>query len=362
MKRLIAFFFTALFISCLPITPVIAQDKTEQAATPDKHPVIVQYKNGLLNMNCSAVPLGKILQSIGDKTAAKFVLTDPDIKKTPVTLSLQQVSFDNALKRILRGYSYSSRFENDVEIVTVFPSQTGKKKTRQPAAASAQPSQKQKVAIRPDTYIAPDTTIEVDDLGTDEPVPAETVVETDETPVPPEKLAEGGTEPKEDLADTDTEIRQEDEFMSLDEYMPIELPPIQPTSYNQTGDPAGDIGEQYRQRAAAEQELRLKRSLEVLASNHTNLYGDALNEVVGIDSPQATAALLQAATTENEKSDNRMNIVAAEGLWHHAADLGFNDPASVAALQQMAQADDPAVRKIGRQALRDMERYKARQQ
>lgn len=362
MKRLIAYFFTSLLISLLTAIPVLAKNKTEQVPNPGNTQFTVQYKDGLLNMHCSEVPLGKVLRKIGDNTGTKFVLTDSEIKKTPVTLSLQKVSFDNALKRILRGYSYSSSIENDVETVTVFPSRTGKKKISQPAAVP-----KQKIAIRPDTYIAPGTTIEVDDLGKEEPAAPKRAVETAETPAPEEEISGAGTEKdgveaEEDIAGSETEIQQEDELLSLDDYMPVELPPIQPAAYNEASGDTGDISEQYRQRAATEQELRLKRSLEVLASSHTNLYDEALNEVVGIDSPQATEALLQAATRKNEKTDNRINIVAAEGLWHHAADLGFSDPASVAALRQMAQANDPAVRKIGLQALRDMERYRARQQ
>jgi hypothetical protein len=98
----------------------------------------------------------------------------------------------------------------------------------------------------------------------------------------------------------------------------------------------------------------LKRALDTLSSDYKHLYVEAINQMVGMDNPRATQALVEAASTG---LDAKSRAQAVEALWQHAAHLQFADATSIDALKQFAEDSDANVSKIAHRALQDMQQY-----
>jgi hypothetical protein len=101
-------------------------------------------------------------------------------------------------------------------------------------------------------------------------------------------------------------------------------------------------------------EALLKRAFDVLKSDYTHLYVEAINQIVGMDDPRATQALVEAVSTG---LDAKSRAQAVEALWQHAAHLQFADATSVDALKQLAEDSDANVSKVAHRALQDMQQY-----
>jgi len=139
-----------------------------------------------------------------------------------------------------------------------------------------------------------------------------------------------------------------DEFRRLKEF----CKPI--AEANEHGNPLATVTDECQELEALEREDKLARALDALDTNHRNLKEAALDELKGINDPEATNALLNMAMNEDDKE---LQQLAAEALWQHAADLGFNNLEANQALKDLTNADNTFVNDIGQKAVEDAKRY-----
>lgn len=112
--------------------------------------------------------------------------------------------------------------------------------------------------------------------------------------------------------------------------------------------------EQWEALEREEREQKMNRALDALDTEHRGLKEDAIGELMGVDNPEATDALLNTALNGE---DTGLQQFAAEALWRHAADLEFKNPQANQALQTLAEKGDAITKEYARKALEDARRY-----
>lgn len=145
--------------------------------------------------------------------------------------------------------------------------------------------------------------------------------------------------------------RSLDDFLSLDKLKPK-------LAYEPESD------EQRRTREEQEAgyaEACLQRALAALESDYENLYEQALAALQRMDSPEATAALLEAAQGIYSKTAD-LQYYAAETLSNRAADFGYSNQLANDALKQLTGSKLPAIKDVAEKALDDMNYYLLKKQ
>jgi hypothetical protein len=253
----------------------------------------LRYENGLIDASIDSAPLGKVLHEIARKTGMQIHLADPVIANWPVLTSVKGIPLVEGVKRILEGFSYMLYPAANGPVVIVLSTQPDPAKMGVKATAAA---------LKPASLAQPHYAISA------------------EAP------------------------------QSLDEFQPVAV---------------GDafFGADGEQELSPEEQLAvvqehdkaiLKRALDALNSDYKHLYAEAINQIVGMDDPRATQALVEAANTG---LDAKSRAQAVEALWQHAAHLQFADATSITALKQLAGDNDAHVSKVARRALQDMQQY-----
>jgi hypothetical protein len=107
-----------------------------------------------------------------------------------------------------------------------------------------------------------------------------------------------------------------------------------------------------------EREERVSRALDVLRGQDmtAELQRQALNDLVGIDDPRATAMLgeaLRAPVPDARKA--AVYEYVARAVYDHAAKLNFESGAANQLLSQLAVSGNPAMKQIGETGMREMQ-------
>lgn len=263
--------------------------------TGDLNTLELRYVNGLLDARIDHAPLSKVLRGIVLRTGMQTRLADPLIGNWPVVASVEGMPLAEALTRILEGYSY-----------VLYPTASGPV-----VIVLSTPPDPATISVK-----IPATLLNTSSLAQPNDAHSEKAPETldDFQRIAPEDTLAFAT------ADNKQALSQEDQVLI--------------------------VQEQY--------DAILKRSLDVLDSEHRHLHAEAVAQLVGIDNPLATHALVEAARTD---PDAILRAHKVEALWQHAAILKFEDETSVAALKQLSEDSDANVRKVARRAVQDMQRY-----
>jgi hypothetical protein len=121
------------------------------------------------------------------------------------------------------------------------------------------------------------------------------------------------------------------------------------------GTPTGNTKEIEAQRS----EQRLQDALRAVNTPGESRQG--LESLVGIDDDEATSALIKAAKAPDSKEKSDINrVVAVRALWHHAADLKFENKTVNSALKALTSDKVERVRQIASEAVDDMDKYLAK--
>ncbi len=331
-----SFFIVILAASyaCFLAAGVVHASKGSES-DKQRNPVTLEFKNDLLTIEATKANLGSLLQELAKKSGCRFIFEDVSVTKDAISCSVKAVSLENGLKRILKKYSYASRLNNNTLTITIF----GHK------GSLPQSNSGGNRAIA-ETPIFRESTIENSTITDQqqEELPAEINEES--------KPADFEAINKDQTVVADTETSQDTSELSADEPQTEEdeeLAAIEQAAIEQAA-----FNEQI------EEQLQLESQLPVHNPDSITAYHVRLKSLVGSNEPQATEQLFFAASggDDNNKVSDTTKMLAAEGLWRHAADYQFSDRSSIAALQRLAQQDsDPAVKRIAEAALLDMEQY-----
>ncbi|MGH8651538.1 MAG: hypothetical protein ACREYE_04860 [Gammaproteobacteria bacterium] len=271
----------------------MAQVATEQNP-PTASSLFVRYNKGVIDAHINNTALGDVLRELETLTGARFILNDPARASQRISVVIETMPFDQAVKRILKGFSYAIYPVADVTLLGVVVLSTPIARTRTGHSG-----------VKPGISSLP--------------------TPTDGARVP----------------------------QSLDDFQPVALEEegSEPSSDNQDGDEAIRFAKEQERR-----EISLHRALDALKSDYTHLHGEAINVLVGLDDPRAMEALVKAASRSGTIS-SAFQVRIAEALWRRAADQVFANEAVVNALEQLAQDGEGHVSSIAHQALRDMQQY-----
>jgi len=331
----------------------IAQSESSAVSKPESTRVVIKYENNMIIAELNEAPLIQVLKELEKKTGVEWALKDSTIAEYSLSIKFKEKTLEEALKRILKNYSYVNQFNSNGDVIKVTIYGANKK----------QPVSSDKTVANSDSLPLPKEgsvgTLErkTKEISRDNPASKEKAV--------PEQLQD------QESTITDNE-NLSDEPSEQASYVPYDLDEFQPlpeelfddrignAEYDEQ-DPAG-AGELSAERQAYFEELRqqarLERAKNALNSGYTNLHTMAVDELVATKDPRATSALESFANSQEASSDERSQ--AAQALWNHAADLEFADPEANAALVRLANDGDPSVQEIAKRALSDMERYQRR--
>jgi len=81
----------------------------------------------------------------------------------------------------------------------------------------------------------------------------------------------------------------------------------------------------------------------------------AIEQLASIDHPDATELIIRATSND---SNAVVRALAADALWQHASNLGFDNPEVNQVLESLAGDADPSVRDIAEEALNDMQAFR----
>lgn len=281
-------------------------------AVPDSEmlpPVMLDlhYHNGLISGRIEHAPLGRVLRELALKTGMQFKLTEPSFASFSISARWDAVSIDQAIKQILRGFSFALyRVSNTVGVIML---------TTPPLASST-------------SGLIIDRHTNTHALA--EPTPSQLDSE-------PKPAMVAGPVPQ-----------------SLDELMaiPIEIAlPDDESDSNEDRDPSVRLAKEQEY-----QEALLNRALMALRSEHRHLYEEAIDQLGAINDPRAVQALID-AIEDRDGLNRNIKRRAVEALWQQATNTRFSDVSSIQALRQLSEDSDENIRSLARQALKEMEQY-----
>lgn len=236
------------------------------------------------------------------ETGARTELHDSSLARNPITADVPATPFEEAVGRILKEYSYTVRWKS-----------TGAARVTVYSAKAAE--------------------------------------------------SEGGAERAAERAEAADKIPKAGAALpqrpprSLEEFQPIPEPPRRARVATEKGDDGIEAVEEAAARDAAQREAELKRALAALEAGSPALRHQAIEAMVGVEDPRATQALVRTAADMSEGNDRAR---ALRALWHHAADMRFEDAEANAALQKLAEDVEPDVQRLAQEALDDMAQYRHR--
>lgn len=256
----------------------------------------VRYAEGSVNIKICNAPLATVLRELTLKTGLRVAFLAPDVAGLPVSASVKAKSLREGIRKILDGYSYVFFSIANTPAIAVLSTPPGLKTT----ATRLQPELPDKSS-----------------LSTENAGPISVVA--------PQTL---------------------DEFQAIAVEAVFEVP-------GDEVDPSAQLDREQAYSQASHQAL-LNRALAALQSQHTQLYSEALDQLVGIEDVRATNALVERARHGLEES---LRVQAVGSLSRHAESLKFNDRASVDALKQLTDDSNSNVSNIARRGLEQLVRY-----
>ena len=315
--------------------------------------VVIKYENNLIVADIDKAPLSVVVKKIENQTGAHFILKDSSIVNYPLSVKISKATFEEALKRIFKHYSYAAYFDSggNVNKVVVFGAKAGAPKGPARHAVNSQSSPSTSGTVH---SASAESLIKEPVRSGDVSQPLTASQQTNEEGQYNTEREDLSDEPSPEEANVPYDL---DEYQSLTEEL---LDESVSDLGSEQQDPEAVRLEAEARTARAERldQERLERSLSALNSEHAHLRSMAVEELVPLKDPRATTALANVASSKDVSVDERRR--AAQALWHHAADSQFSDSAANQALAQLAGEGDPAVRDIARRALIDMERYQRR--
>lgn len=91
-------------------TALAASPELEQGGPetnlPQAQGLALRFERGLLSAYINHVPLGKVLRELSKQISISYHLYDPGIANQPIVASVKPLPFDDAIKRILAGFSH----------------------------------------------------------------------------------------------------------------------------------------------------------------------------------------------------------------------------------------------------------------
>ncbi|MGH8534106.1 MAG: HEAT repeat domain-containing protein [Gammaproteobacteria bacterium] len=311
MKRLFWSMFILIAVSqgallsrtACALTPAKPLSLTERTGGPLPTPLI-EHRDGVIVANVSGVPLGKMLEELEHKAGLQAKISE-SLVNLPVFAILRRASLKETLTTILDGLSY-----------VIYPAKSG----LVVVVLSTPPKEERRHG------------------------------RSRSRPIVTQLPGNGGITQKANALETVTDRENGAKPQTLDEFRPISMEMLTATSGIESGNDTDASGQLLMQQRY--QEARLDRALDALGSEHKPLYKEALNDLIGIDDPRATKAIVDAALTPTEWISR---ISAVETLSQHALNLQFSDRASVNALRQLVEDGDVEVRQVVRNVLTDMQ-------
>ena len=174
-----------------------------QASTDNSNPSVDFSDNGTLTLSAEAVPLGTLLEKIQEKTSVEFEIPEKLLKQ-PISISFQSLPLTEAIKRILRGVSYTCIFDSNgnMEKIIALPNAS---KDKDNLIARRAPRQDLPHEQAMEYMPPPDLEDIMEAMESTPPPEVEDIDEAVEIKPPPEVLqglveaikAEGGTPPPE---------------------------------------------------------------------------------------------------------------------------------------------------------------------
>jgi hypothetical protein len=271
-------------------------------AETDEARLTIDYRDNLLRVYVDRVPVRAVAEAIADETGATVSLLGSDaLADQRISARVKDKPLEKAVTEIFRGFS-----------TAVYP-----------VAGSSMP----KVSV----FLT-----DLDNLASelDEEISEEPQTQT---AIPPPNGV-----PRD-----------------LDDYMRVPEPTSEPysgASSEGTIDPEGQAEVEAAQ--STYQEQRVQRAISATGSSYSHIRRMAVNELAGSRDRRATGVLADIAISEEIPPEERAN--AAEALWRHAGDSEFKDAEANDVLRSLAQDDDPSVKAVAQDALRDMQRYRQR--
>ena len=108
-----------LFVSLVSIVFLGSQ---VQASTDNSSPLVEFADDGTLTLSAEAVTLETLLEKIQEKSSVEFEISEKLLKQ-PISVSFKSLPLDKAIRRVLRGVSYSCIFDSNgnMQKVVVLP-------------------------------------------------------------------------------------------------------------------------------------------------------------------------------------------------------------------------------------------------
>jgi hypothetical protein len=288
----------------------------DNPAIPDRPSI--RYDRGLIDAQTDNVPVGRVLSELARQSGVQVSFTDPAIAQWPVSISVEGLPLVEGIKGVLNGFSYAIYRVADTSRVIVLSTQPDPTRTGIKTASTER--------RRGSATAAPDKRSPT----TQDPAAAPLIPMRGEG-VPP----------------------------SLDAFQPNARGDESLGSIAEVGrqvDPATELAKQQEHKEAL-----LRRALDALSSEHKPMHAEAIDQLVGMEDPRATQALVEVASNSGTAADVKSRVQAVEALWRHAADLRFSDEVSANALRQFAEDSNSQVAKIARRAVSSMEQYQQQQ-
>jgi hypothetical protein len=287
-------------------------DSAIPGTVPENEPLLpvvldLHYHNGLIGGRIEHAPLGRVLRELVLKTGMQVKLTEPSFASFRISARWDAVSIDQAIKQILRGFSFALyRVSNTIGVIVLST----------PSRASS-----------------------TSDLIRDGHTNTRALAE------PTSSLP--GSEPKPAMA-ADSVPQSLDELLAI----PIETALSDDDSdSNEDRDPSIRLA-----REQEYQEALLNRAVTALQSEHRHLYEEAIDQLGAINDPRAVQALID-AIEDHDGLDRSTRRWAVEALWQHATNTRFSDVNSIQALRQFSEDNDENIRNLAHQVLKEMEQY-----
>lgn len=299
IRQVIGFLALCVFSSVLVAEPVKQStslaDQAKNSSADVSSQSLFRYKAGLLNGHAEKMPLEKVLADLSAATGLKSVLKYKPEEGEVVSFRVKDKVLTDGLKEVLRNHNY-----------LFIPGANAKEVSKLIVLGNRSAgAQEQQAPLRQEKH-------------------AEVTGSPDEKPAGPR---------------------------SLDEFRKLNLAGGDTVSLHE------ETAEQREAREAREREeleQKTERAMDALDSDFRGLKEDAIGELTGVNSPEATNALLNTALNGEDKD---LQQYAAEALWRHAADFGFKNPEANQALQALAEDGNSTTREYARKALEDARRY-----
>lgn len=291
----------------------------------------VAVSKGRITLEAEKAPLELVLREVGQKTGIRFIYPS-SLANDSISVSFKDLSFSEAIGRILRNYSYLMEGEEFPDVTIVASKGSGEVTARPPEARV--------------------TTIE--GKGPSTLTPRETT-KFEQSPSPVSQPSTKVEEPRpydldECVALQFSERDAAQELSHLYQVFRVES--------DEEGLPQQGIPLLRETQEAIEKRLKdakIERAKKVLEMERcSNLWSQAIEELSQFQDDRVTAILIEVAQTGKTA---RLREKATEALWYNTADSEFKNMKGVEALRKLSQSSDPRVSAKAKQAIQGYERY-----